>query len=218
MTNHPLSQLLRRRCAGMQAIAVLLAAAMLAGCGATPARTSDVASFVSASESGEYLIGPGDVLQIFVWREPELNATVPVRPDGRISTPLVEDVVAVGKTPSQLATEIEAVLSEYIRTPEVSVIVQNFVGTFGAQIRVLGQAVQPRAIPYRDRMTLMDVLIEVGGLTQFAAGNRSRVIRTVNGERREIRVRLNDLLNRGALDQNILMRPGDVLIVPEAVF
>src|SRR5690606_39422961 len=119
------------------------------------------------------------------------------------------DAGAVGKPPRQLGSEIEAVLSEYIRPPEVSVIVQNFVGTFGAQSRVLGQAVQPRAIPYRDRMTLMDVLIEVGGLTQFAAGNRSRVIRTVNGERREIRVRLNDLLNRGALDQNILMRPGE---------
>jgi len=202
----------------MQLIITLLAAVWLAGCGTTPARPSDAATFVSASESGEYLIGPGDVLQIFVWREPELNATVPVRPDGRISTPLVEDIVAVGKTPSQLARDIEAVLSEYIRTPEVSVIVQNFVGTFGEQIRVLGQAVQPRAIPYRDRMTLMDVLIEVGGLTEFAAGNRSRIIRTVNGERREIRVRLNDLINRGALDQNILMRPGDVLIIPEAVF
>src|SRR5690606_7992634 len=162
-----------------------------------------------------YLIGPGDVLQIFVWREPDLNVTVPVRPDGRISTPLVEDVVAVGKTPSPLASEMETILSEYISSPEASVIVQSFVGTFGGQIRVLGQAVQPRAIPYRNRMTLMDVIIEVGGLTEFAAGNRTRVIRTVDGETREIRVRLDDLLNRGALDQNILMRPGDVLIVPE---
>jgi polysaccharide export outer membrane protein len=141
-----------------------------------------------------------------------------VRPDGRISTPLVEDMMAVGKTPTELANEIEKVLAEYIRTPEVTVSVQEFVGTFGDQIRVLGQAAEPRSIPYRDRMTLMDVIIEVGGLTEFAAGNRSRVVRTVDGQSQQIRVRLDDLINRGALDQNMLMRPGDVVIIPEAAF
>jgi len=175
-------------------------------------------SEATASPTGEYLIGPGDTLEIFVWRQPELSATVPVRPDGKISTPLVEDLVAVGKTPTQLAREMEEVLSEYIRSPEVNVIVQSFVGTFAEQIRVLGQAAQPRAIPYRERMTLLDVIIEVGGLTNFAAGNRTRVVRTVDGSSQEIRVRLDDLIKRGEIEHNILMRPGDIVIIPEAVF
>lgn len=173
---------------------------------------------VSASANGEYLIGPGDSLQVFVWRQPELSVTIPVRPDGRISTPLVEDLEAVGKTPTQLARELEMVLSEYIRAPEVNVIVQGFVGMAGAQVRVLGQAVQPRAVPYRDGMTLMDVIIEAGGLTQFAAGNRSRVVRTVDGESEEMRVRLDDLMNRGRIKENMVMQPGDIVIIPEAVF
>jgi polysaccharide export outer membrane protein len=172
----------------------------------------------SGGSSSEYLIGPGDTLEVFVWREPELSVSIPVRPDGKISTPLVEDLVAVGKTPTQLAREIETVLGEYIRAPQVNVIVQDFVGTFGEQIRVLGQAAEPRSIPYRERMTLLDVIIEVGGLTEFAAGNRSRVIRTVNGETREIRVRLDDLINRGRLAENMPMLPGDIVIIPEAVF
>jgi polysaccharide export outer membrane protein len=172
----------------------------------------------TASPTGDYLIGAGDSLQIFVWRQPELSVTVPVRPDGRISTPLIEDIVAVGKTPTQLAREMEQALSQYIRAPQVNVIVQGFVGIAGDQIRVLGQAAQPRSVPYRDRMTLLDVVIEVGGLTQFAAGNRSRIIRTVDGTSDEIRVRLDDLVNRGQVEENVAMRPGDVLIIPEAVF
>lgn len=170
------------------------------------------------SDAREYQIGPGDTLNVFVWRQPELSVTVPVRPDGRISTPLVEDVVAVGKTPSELAREIESVLSEYIRSPQVNIIVEEFVGTFGAQVRVLGQAAQPRSIPFRDRMTLMDAIIEVGGLTEFAAGNRARLVRTENGESREIRVRLHDLINRGKMSENVPLQPGDVIIIPEAVF
>jgi polysaccharide biosynthesis/export protein len=192
---------------------------LTAGCVETAAvRSTDLPAVQADSPIGEYLIGPGDTLNIFVWRQPELSVTVPVRPDGRVSTPLVEDLVAVGKTPTALAGEIEAVLSEYIRSPEVNVIVQGFVGTFAEQIRVLGQAAQPRAIRYRERMTLMDVMIEVGGLTQFAAGNRSRVVRNVEGTSREIRVRLDDLINRGAIEHNMLMQPGDVVIIPEAVF
>jgi len=196
---------------------LLFVAACLGGCGGSTIRTADLPAAV-ASETGEYLIGPGDTLEIFVWREPDLSVTIPVRPDGRISTPLVDDILAVGKTPSQLATEIETVLGEYIRAPEVNVIVQNFVGTFGEQIRVLGQAVEPRSIPFRERMTLMDAIIEAGGLTEFAAGNRSRLIRTVNGQSQEIRVRLDDLINKGELEENLEMRPGDVIIIPEAVF
>ncbi len=199
-------------------ISALLLAVTLCACGGTSLQPEDLAPTAFASPTGAYLIGPGDTLDIFVWREPELSISVPVRPDGRISTPLVEDMVAVGRTPTALARDIETVLSEYIRSPQVNVIVRGFVGTFGAQIRVIGQAAQPQSIVYRDRITLMDVVIEVGGLTQFAAGNRSRVIRNSGGETREIRVRLDDLINEGDLGQNILMQPGDVLIIPEAAF
>jgi polysaccharide export outer membrane protein len=181
------------------------------------AQSPAVPAAATASPTGEYLIGPGDTLQIFVWRQPDLSVTVPVRPDGRISTPLVEDVVAVGKTPTELKREIESVLSEFVRSPEVNVIVQNFVGTPGAQIRVLGQATRPSSVPYREGMTLLDVLIEVGGLTQFAAGNRSRLVRTVDGRSQETRIRLDDLI-QGELDKNVAMRPGDVVIIPEAIF
>jgi polysaccharide export outer membrane protein len=171
----------------------------------------------NATESG-YIIGPGDTLQVFVWGQPELSVTVPVRPDGRVSTPLIDDIEAVGKTPTQLAREMERVLSEFVRAPEVNVIVQQFVGTFARQVRVLGQAAQPRAVPYRERMTLLDVMIEVGGLTRFAAGNRSKVVRNVDGRTKEIRVKLDDLLNRGRIEENMLMQPGDIVIIPEAVF
>lgn len=199
-------------------VVALCMLAIIPGCGGSSTRPSDLPPAAVASETGEYLIGPGDELEIFVWRQPDLSVEVPVRPDGRISTPLVDDLVAVGKTPSQLADEIEEVLSEYIREPEVNVIVRNFVGTFGAQIRVLGQAAEPRSIPYRERMTLMDAIIEAGGLTEFAAGNRSRVIRTVDGKSTEIKVKLDDLMRKGKLQENMLMRPGDVIIIPEAVF
>jgi len=179
---------------------------------------ADVDSAGKRSESTEYLIGPGDTLQVFVWGQPELSVTVPVRPDGRVSTPLVEDLEAVGKTPTQLAREVEKVLSEYVRSPEVNVIVQKFVGTFNNQIRVLGQAVKPGAVPFRERMTLLDVILEVGGLTKFAAGNRSHVVRNVDGRSVEMRVRLDNLLNRGRIEENIPMKPGDIVIIPEAAF
>lgn len=169
--------------------------------------------------SSDYQIGPGDTLRVFVWRNPEISATVPVRPDGKISTPLVEDMVAVGKSPSRLARDIEDVLKEYIKSPKVNIIVEQFVGTFGEQIRVVGQAAEPKSLPYRDSMTLLDVMIEVGGLTPFAAGNRARLVRkTADGSSEEIKVRLDDLLNKGAIDQNISVKPGDVIIVPESVF
>jgi polysaccharide export outer membrane protein len=170
------------------------------------------------ASSSEYLIGPGDSLQVFVFGQPDLSVTVPVRPDGRVTTPLIEDLQAVGKTPTQLAREMEQILAEFIRTPKVNVIPHQFVGTFANQIRVLGQAAQPRALPYRDKMTLLDVMTEVGGLTKFAAGNRAHVVRTVDGETKEIRVRLNDLLNRGKIKENIAMQPGDVVIIPDAIF
>ncbi|MEO0344820.1 MAG: XrtA/PEP-CTERM system exopolysaccharide export protein [Pseudomonadota bacterium] len=170
-------------------------------------------------DADSYIIGPGDTLNVFVWRNPEISTTVPVRPDGKISTPLVEDMVAVGKTPTQLARDIEEVLAEYIRSPNVNIIVQGFVGTFSEQIRVVGQAAQPMSLAYRDEMTLLDVMIEVGGLTPFAAGNRSKVVRRdSDGKSQEYRVRLDDLLNDGDMSQNIAMRPGDVVVIPESFF
>jgi len=197
-------------------LALSIGTLTVAGSGAQERVDTVVAA--TASENGEYLIGPGDTLQVFVWAQPDLSITVPVRPDGRVSTPLIEDLEAVGKTPTQLAREMEQVLSEFIRSPEVNVIVQKFVGTFGSQIRVLGQATKPGAVPYRERMTLLDVMIEVGGLTKFAAGNRSRLVRTVDGRSEESRVRLDDLVNRGRVEENVPMQPGDIVIIPEAVF
>lgn len=178
----------------------------------------DVPPNAISPNNTEYQIGPGDTLNVFVWRQPDLSTKVPVRPDGGISTPLVEDIVAVGKTPSALARDIEAVLSEYIRAPQVTIIVEQFVGTFNTSIRVLGQVVNPGAVAYRERMTILDVLLEVGGLTEFAAGNRGKLVRNVNGEAIETRVKLDNLLNKGKLSENLPVQPGDVVIVPEAVF
>lgn len=166
----------------------------------------------------DYQVGPGDRLEIFVWENPEVSTSIVVRPDGKISTPLVEDLPAVGKTPSQLARDIELALSEYIRTPIVTVIVTDFLGEFDRQIRVVGQAAQPQSLSYRENMTLLDVMIEVGGLSELAAGNRAMVIRTIDGQAQEIRVRIDDLLNKGRLQENIRMLPGDVLTIPESRF
>jgi polysaccharide biosynthesis/export protein len=171
----------------------------------------------TAAES-EYRIGPGDQLRIFVWDQPELSGEVPVRPDGNISAPLIEDVPAAGKTPTELARDIEAKLSEFIRTPKVNVIVVNFQGTAADQIKVVGQAANPRALPCRSNMTLLDVMIEVGGLSEFAAGNRARVIRMVDGKQTEIPVRIKDLLQKGNMEANLQMRCGDVVVIPESMF
>jgi polysaccharide export outer membrane protein len=171
-----------------------------------------------SAAAGEYQIGPGDTLNVDVWREAELSVTVPVRPDGKISTPLVKDIVAVGKTPTQLGRDIEAVLSQFIRTPQVTVIVQGFVGVASAQIRVLGQVVNPGPVAFREGMTLLDVVLEAGGLAPFAAGNRSYLTRTVDGRVVKLRVRLERLLEKGDLEEDIPVRPGDIIVVPEAVF
>jgi polysaccharide export outer membrane protein len=171
-----------------------------------------------ATQSDEYRIGPGDTVQIFVWDHEDLSTTVQVRPDGRISTPLVEDLQASGKTPTDLARDIEVVLSEYVRSPVVTVIMQGFRGTSQQQVRVVGQAAEPQALQYRQGMTVLDVVIAVGGLSEFAAGNRAKIIRELGGESVEIRVRLDDLLNKGQIEENIRMLPGDVLIIPESVF
>jgi polysaccharide export outer membrane protein len=197
------------------AFAVALASLLVGGC-AGPRVAPETAA--PAYNTEDYLIGPGDSLQIFVWQHPELSVNVPVRPDGKITIPLVQDTVAVGKTPTQLSDDLETALSEYIRNPEVSVIVSAFVGTFGNQIRVVGQAAEPQAISYRQNMTVLDVMIEVGGLGEFAAGNRAKIIRRTGDAETEIPVRLDDLLKKGKISANVTMRPGDVLIIPETIF
>ena len=166
----------------------------------------------------EYHIGPGDQLNIVVYNQSDLTVTVPVRPDGKISMPLVESIDASGKTPSELGTAIEEKLSEYVRAPQVNVIVTHFEGTYADQIRVVGEAVHPQALPYKNGMKLLDVMIQVGGLGQYAAGNRARIIRSQQGKKSEIRVRLEDLLNRGDMKQNVDIYPGDVLIIPQSRF
>lgn len=171
----------------------------------------------SQGSDTEYIIGPGDQIQVFVWRQAELSVTVPVRPDGKISTPLVEDMVAVGKTPSQLARDVEKVLSEYVRSPQVNIIVSNALSAF-SQVKVVGQVRNPQAIAYRQGMRVLDVVLLVGGVTEFAAPNRARIVRQVGGKSTDIKVKLGTLLERGDMKHNHELRPGDVLIVPQAMF
>jgi polysaccharide export outer membrane protein len=166
----------------------------------------------------KYKIGPGDSVEIFVWRYPEVSTTVPVRPDGFITAPLLEDVPAAGKTPTELARDLEEALAVFLRDPLVTVIVQGFVGVFPEQIRVLGEATEPRALPYRDGMTLLDLMIQVGGITEFAAGNRAVLVRFEDGEQRQHTVRLRDLIEDADLSANVDLRPGDILLIPESWF
>lgn len=188
------------------------------GAGTPPAtQAAPAGPAKTATADANYIIGPGDTLQVYVWRNPELTTTVPVRPDGKISTPLVEDMVAVGKTPAQLARDVEKVLAEYVRGPQVNIIVTGAVSTYN-QVSALGQVKSPRSVPYRDGLTVMDLLLQVGGLTDFASGNRAKIMRQVDGRQQEIRVRLDDLLNKGAMKNNVTLRPGDVLVVPESFF
>jgi polysaccharide export outer membrane protein len=172
---------------------------------------------VPAAVSPDYLIGPGDSLHVFVFQNEELSVTVPVRPDGKISTPLVEDMVAVGKTPSQLARDIEKSLAEYVKSPKVNVVVMGAMSVF-SQVRVIGQVVHPQALPYREGMTVLDAVLAVGGLSQFAAGNRAHLVRSDHGRNNEIKVKLDALVNSGDMRQNLPLRPGDVLVVPESRF
>jgi len=177
------------------------------------------APFVPPNEGPgpNYLIGPGDGLSVHVWRSPELSVIVTVRPDGRLTMPLVEDLPATGKTPSQLARDIEEQLGVYITQPIVTVVVQNFFGPFSQQVRVVGEAASPQAIPYRANMTLLDVMIQVGGLTEFAAGDRATLVRFENGEQKEYGVKIESLLKDGEIDANVKILPGDVLIIPESI-
>lgn len=188
---------------------------LLSGCSSVPIVN---ASTGAPQPAERYIIGPGDSLNIFVRDNTNLTTTVPVRPDGRISIPLVQSIVAAGKTPDQLAGDLEKALSQYIRSPLVTVIVKGFVGAYSQQVRVVGQATTPKSLPYRDGMTLLDVMIDVGGLTKFASGNSAKIIRHLpNGKEQTLPVRLSDLMN-GTIKDNVVMRPGDILIIPESFF
>lgn len=183
----------------------------------TTTPTGTATTPAKAAVAPDYIIGPGDTLQVFVWRNPELTVTVPVRPDGKISTPLVEDMVAVGKTAPQLARDMEGVLGEYVRSPKVNIIVTTAASAFSL-VKVVGQVAHPQALPYREGMTVLDAVLEVGGLGQFASGNRSRIVRTVNGRETVIHVKLADLMNSGATNENVPLKAGDVLVVPQSIF
>ncbi|MET0372186.1 MAG: XrtA/PEP-CTERM system exopolysaccharide export protein [Sphingobium sp.] len=207
-------------------VGMSLLAPVLGGCagGGGTASSGELppASFVSTDEGPgeEYIIGPLDDLTIFVWRNPELGAKVQVRPDGRITTPLITDMPAVNKTPKMLADDIKLALSQYIENPLVSVIVNNFSGTFSQQVRIVGATEKPASIPYRANMTLLDAMIAVGGLSEYAAGNRARLVRFDKqaGRQREFKLRLGDLLKKGDSGANVQLAPGDVIIIPESMF
>jgi len=174
---------------------------------------------VSASSADyNYLIGPGDTLNIIVWRNPELSMTVPVRPDGKISIPLVEDVTATGSTPSELARLIESRLSKFVTNPNVTVLVNSFAGSYEQQVRIVGEATTPKAILYKNNMTVLDAMIEVGGLTRFAAGNRASLVRRANGQQTVTNLKLDDLIKDGDVRANQPLRPGDIIIIPQSYF
>ncbi|WP_225008768.1 XrtA/PEP-CTERM system exopolysaccharide export protein [Novosphingobium percolationis] len=203
--------------------ATALGGLALSGCAeARPAQQLPPAAFVALQEGPgeEYVIGPLDELTIFVWRNPELGASVQVRPDGRITTPLINDMPAVGKTPSMLAEDIKLQLSQYIQEPIVSVIVNKFAGTFSQQVRIVGATEKPSSIPYRANMTLLDAMIAVGGLSEYAAGNRARLVRfdKQTGKQKEYNLRIGDLLKKGESKANVMLMPGDVIIIPESNF
>lgn len=200
-----------------------IASLALTGCaGGKGGQHLPSANFVALQEGpGEdYVIGPLDELTVFVWRNPELGARVQVRPDGRITTPLITDMPAVGKTPSMLSQDIQLQLSTYIQDPLVSVIVNRFAGTFSQQVRVVGATGKPASLPYRANMTLLDAMIAVGGMNEFASGNRARLIRydKASGHQKEFALRLGDLFKKGDSKANVMLMPGDVIIIPESIF
>ncbi|MEP7209101.1 MAG: XrtA/PEP-CTERM system exopolysaccharide export protein [Casimicrobiaceae bacterium] len=195
-------------------IVAVLVALVLTGCSSSP---YPPAPRIAASPDYNYVIGPGDSLNVVVWRNPEISGSWPVRPDGKITTSLVEDLPAAGRDPTTLAREIEKALSKYIRDPVVTVIVGGFVGPYSQQIRIVGEAAKPQSLPYRQEMTILDVMISVGGLTDFADGNRAIILRTAEGGK-QYNVRLKDLIKRGDISANVDMKPGDILLIPQSWF
>ena len=193
---------------------VALAGLGLFGCAST---TFPPAPATAASSEYNYLIGPGDTVNIVVWRNPELSMTVPVRPDGKIAAPLVEDLPAIGKDATTLARDMEKALAKFIRDPVVTVVVTTFVGPYSEQIRVVGEAAKPQVLSYKQKMTLLDVMIAVGGMTDFADGNAATILRTAEGNK-QYSVRIKDLVKRGDVSANVEMKPGDVVIIPQSWF
>lgn len=210
LSNPPLKGLVRL-------LLIAVSAMLLTACQTGPS-LPEAPAVLHGQAVPDYVIGPGDRLNVRVWRHGDLSATVPVRPDGRITTPLIENMMAAGKTPVELARDLELALAEFIREPTVTVLVESVAMTFARQVRVIGQAANPQAIEYRDGMTVLDVMIAVGGLTNFAAGNRATILRTVDGEITQYSVRLHDLINRGDTSANVQVLPGDVLVIPETRF
>jgi polysaccharide export outer membrane protein len=195
-------------------LAAGLLVVLVAACASKPANQAPA---TAATPDYSYLVGAGDTLNIIVWRNPELSLAVPVRPDGKISTPLVDELIAQGKTSVEIAREVEKALGKFVRDPVVTVIVTNFVGPYSEQIRVVGEAAKPQALPYKQKMTVLDVMVAVGGLTDFADGNSATITRAAEGSKR-YSVRLSDLIKRGDISANVEMRPGDILIIPQGWF
>lgn len=197
----------------------LILSLFLAGCSVNPLPGATVQNSLTTSvDNYQYLIGPGDSVSIFVWRNPELSGGFIVRPDGKITTSLVEDVPVSGKTPTQLARDMEAILSKYIRDPVVTVSMTGFVGPYSEQVRVIGAAANPQAISYREYMTLLDLMIAVGGLTEFADGNAAKLVRVKDGQQRTFDLQLDNLIREGEISANVDILPGDIIIIPEAWF
>ncbi|MFM9916834.1 MAG: XrtA/PEP-CTERM system exopolysaccharide export protein [Rhizobacter sp.] len=200
----------------IRTLLVALCVALLSGCGSFSEKLQP-APALAATQDYSYIIGPGDNLNIIVWRNPELSMSVPVRPDGKFSTPLIEEFIAQGKNPVEIARDIEKLLSKYVRDPVVTVIVTGFVGPYDQQIRVVGEAAKPQVLSYKQKMSLLDVMIAVGGLTDFAAGNDATILRTSDSNK-QYSVRLKDLVKRGDISANVEMKPGDILIIPQSFF
>lgn len=205
----------------MKATVAVLFAMLITACNSStaplPSATIQASKTANVDEY-KYLIGPGDVLNIFVWRNPEVSGTFVVRPDGMITTSLVEDIEVSGKTPTELARSIEETLSTFLKDPIVTVTVNNFIGPFSEQIRVIGEAAQPQAISYTQHMTLLDVMIKVGGLTEFADGDDAVLVRIINGQQQQYNIAINELIKDGDISANVDMLPGDIIIIPEAWF
>jgi polysaccharide export outer membrane protein len=192
-------------------------AGFLAACANLSAPAFPAAPATAATAGYNYIVGPGDSLNIIVWRNPELSMSVPVRPDGKLTTPLVDELLVQGKTSVEIARDVEKALAKYVRDPVVTVIVTSFVGPYSEQIRVIGEAAKPQFLPYKQKMTLLDVMIAVGGLTDFADGNSASIFRASEGDKR-YSVRIKDLIKRGDITANVEMKPGDVLIIPQGWF
>lgn len=212
-----MEQIARAALRGISSIGLAFACAGLVTACAGSAVNLPPAPALAAIENYSYVIGPGDTLNIIVARNPELSMSVPVRPDGKISAPLVDEMLAQGKTSIQVARQLEEQLKKFVRDPVVTIVVTGIVGSYAEQVRVVGEAARPQFLPYKQKMTLLDVMIAVGGLTDFAAGNKATILRTTDGNK-QYSVRLKDLIKDGDISANVEMRPGDILIIPQSLF